>query len=89
MKLIIILSSAFVLFSCSENVVCKCTKAGEDLNAYANRFLTEVPSQTNRDSIALLKKERETVCKEVKTLSTDELEKLSAECETLSLETER
>lgn len=85
MKYLSLLFFSLLLFSCSKNIVCDCAKAGENLNKYANRFLTEIPSQANKDSIALLKKERESVCAEVKTLSTEKLEELSADCDVLQV----
>lgn len=83
MKYLSFLFFALILFSCSSNVVCDCAKAGVNLNEYANRFLTEIPSQVNKDSIALLKKERETICTKVKLLPTEELERLREKCEAL------
>lgn len=59
---------------------CKCLNAGEELNTYSNKLLTEEVTQEKADKLKALKDTKKKECADYQTMMGDEMLKRKAEC---------
>lgn len=82
MKKALISGMVLLLTACNskDDQFCKCLKAGEDLNAYSNKLLTEEVTQEKADKLKVLKDTKKKECADYQTMKGDEMLKRKAEC---------
>lgn len=82
MKKVLIPGLIAVLVACSskDEQFCKCLKAGEELNEYSNKMLTEEVTQEKADKLKALKDTKKKECADYQTMKGDEMLKRKAEC---------
>lgn len=82
MKKALISGMVLLLTACNskDDQFCKCLKAGEELNAYSNKLLTEEVTQEKADKLKVLKDTKKKECADYQTMKGDEMLKRKAEC---------
>jgi hypothetical protein len=82
MKGIIVLSSFFLLFACSEpDKICDCIAAGDDLNKKSAEILNKIPSKKDETEIIQLRKIKKKKCAAFEEMAGPEMLKRKATCE--------
>lgn len=80
-KIYSILLISSVLFSCSnDQSLCRCIEAGDDVNKLSASFFTRDYSVLGKDSLDALIEYRDSLCKEFKMMSGEDMLKLKENC---------
>ena len=71
-----------LLTACSskDEQFCKCLNAGEELNTYSNKLLTEEVTHEKADKLKALKATKKKECADYQSMMGDEMLKRKAEC---------
>lgn len=82
MKRALIPVMAILLTACNskDEQFCNCLKAGEELNTYSNKLLTEEVTQEKADKLKALKETKKKECADYQTMKGEDMLKRKAEC---------
>lgn len=82
MKKILLIALPLLVISCSskDEQFCKCLNAGEALNDYSAKMLTEEVNQEKANKMQQLKEAKKKECVDYQTMMGDEMLKRKAEC---------
>lgn len=72
----------------SSNRLCDCVKAGDKVNHLSASFFDKRPTQSDKDSMDVAIKNRDSICAPFQEMPAKELRKKSVECRSLYYKTE-
>ena len=82
MKRLLFIALPILLAACSskDEQFCKCLNAGEELNSYASKMLTQEVTKEKANKMQQLKDAKKKECANYQTMMGDEMLKRKAEC---------
>ncbi|RFC54247.1 hypothetical protein [Brumimicrobium aurantiacum] len=88
MKLFFTFLSALFFVSCSNQPLCDCVQAGDEVNRISASFFDRAPTKAGEDSLRLAKENRDKLCAPFQDMAPQELHERAAECASLEFSAE-
>lgn len=89
MKKLGLLIFTSLLFSCSDQSLCDCVEAGDEVNRISATFFERVPTEAGEDSLRVAKERRDELCADFQDMMPKELHEKAAECSSLEINPEQ